>query len=142
MGPKCTHKAIAKHARIFCRTKNYYDGLMAAETRRLDFENGRPVKPNNTCLHPFCYRRIHRERKSRAPCAKTNVCSLLSIIALSLAVLQFTYMQHLPTLLLDILPINQVLLRHFRTAVGMVTNWHWSSCSPSVVFIGLLPRRF
>lgn len=28
--------------------------VMAAETRWLDFENGRPFQPNNTCLYPFC----------------------------------------------------------------------------------------
>ena len=42
--------------------------MMAAETRRFDFENGRSVQPNNTSmlcghlsdsgLYSFCYRRI------------------------------------------------------------------------------------
>ena len=42
--------------------------MMAAETRRVDFENGRSVLPNNTCmlcgrisdsgLYWFCYRRV------------------------------------------------------------------------------------
>ena len=41
--------------------------MMAAETRRFDFENGRSVQPNDTCmlcgrisdasLYSFCYRR-------------------------------------------------------------------------------------
>ena len=42
--------------------------MMAAETRRVDFENGRSVQPNNTCmlcgrisdsgLYWFSYRRV------------------------------------------------------------------------------------
>lgn len=65
MGLKCIHEAIAKHVRIVLAGRK---AIMTAETRRFDFENGRSVLSNNSCmlcgrisdtgLYSFCEWRI------------------------------------------------------------------------------------
>lgn len=47
MGLKCIYKAIAKHVGIVLAGRK---AMMAAETRRFDFENGRSVQSNNSCM--------------------------------------------------------------------------------------------